>query len=193
MKLCVMISGSGTNLQTIIDATQDGRLTSRVALVVSNRKAAYGLERARQANIPTRYFPLKPYPDRPTYEADLAAAIKRFQPDLLVLAGWMHVFSPLFLNAFPNQVINLHPALPGTFPGMHGIQRAYTAFQNGEITHSGCMIHRVIPEVDAGEVLIQAEVPFQPNDTLEAFTERMRQTEHHIFIEALQNLEKEAK
>ncbi len=122
--------------------------------MVSNRQAAYGLVRAQQAGVPTLYWPHKPYADagrpREDYDADLAGNIAPYAPDLIVLAGWMHVLSPAFLNCFRDSVINLHPALPGAFPGTHAIERAYDAYRRGEITHSGCMMHYVVPEVDAG-------------------------------------------
>ena len=107
---------------------------------------------------------------------------------MIVLAGWMHVFSPAFLQHFPDQVINLHPALPGAFPGLHAIERAYDAYRRGEIAHSGCMIHYVIPEVDAGRVIAQAVVPIEPDDSLDAFEARMHAAEHRLIVEALQRL-----
>ena len=187
-KIVVLISGSGSNLQALMDAVENGRLSAQIALVVSNRKAAYGLVRAKEADIPTLYHPFKPYRDagksRGEYEADLAAKIKPIQPDLIVLAGWMHILGADFLTQFPNQVINLHPALPGQFAGTHAIDRAFDAYQNGELTHSGCMVHHVIPEIDAGAVIVQAEVPILPDDTLDDFEERMHATEHRIIVEA---------
>jgi formyltetrahydrofolate-dependent phosphoribosylglycinamide formyltransferase len=188
-RLVVLISGSGSNLQAILDATRDGRLPAEVVLVVSNRKGAYGLQRAEQAGIATLYYPLKPFTDsgrsRESYDADLAAAIRPYHPDLIVLAGWMHVLSSQFLNHFPQQVINLHPALPGTFPGTHAIERAYQAYQDGAIIHSGCMIHHVIPEVDAGPVVDQQIVPLYPEDSLEEFEERMHTAEHELIVRAI--------
>ena len=187
-KIVVMISGSGSNLQALIDAVQDGSLKAQIALVVSNRKSAYGLVRATQADVPTFYFPLKPYKDagkaREQYDADLATQIAAYEPDLIVLAGWMHILSPAFLGRFPNQVINLHPALPGQFAGTHAIERAYEAHQRGEIAHSGCMVHFAIPEVDAGAVLVQAEVPILPDDALADFEARMHATEHRVIVAA---------
>ncbi len=185
MRIVAMVSGSGTNLQAILDAIQVGALAAEVALVVSNRRAAYALERARRANIPTLYFPLKPYPDRTQYDMDLAREISRYDPDLIVLVGWMHVLSPAFLEQFPNRVINLHPALLGMFDGVNAIQRAYDAYQRGEIAHSGCMVHFVIPQIDAGEVITQTMVPVEPDDTLETFEARMHAAEHHIIVEAI--------
>ncbi len=188
-RLIVFISGSGSNLQAILDAAANHTLPVEVVLVVSNRKDAYGLVRAAQAGVPTLYFPLKPYKDagrgRDQYDADLAAQVSPYQPDLIVLAGWMHVLSPAFLNHFPRQVINLHPALPDTFAGTHAIERAYEAFQRGEISHSGCMVHTTIPEVDAGPVIAQASVPIYPTDSLDDFATRMHQAEHTLLVEAI--------
>lgn len=188
-RLVVLISGSGTNLQAILNACAEGRLPAEVVLVVSNRKSAYGLVRAQQAGVPTLYFPFKPYRDaglsREQYDADLAERVAAYDPDLVVLAGWMHILSPAFLDRFPNRVINLHPALPGMFPGTHAIERAFEAFRRGEITHSGCMVHYAIPEVDAGPVIVQAEVPIYDTDTLETFEERMHATEHRLIVEAI--------
>jgi formyltetrahydrofolate-dependent phosphoribosylglycinamide formyltransferase len=188
-RLVVFISGSGTNLQAIINACQNKILNAEVVLVVSNRKAAYGLERAKAANIPTLYFPLKPYTDagkpRTLYDADLTKAIKPYKPDLNVLAGFMHIFSPVFTETFPN-TINLHPALPGQFPGAHAVEDAYAAFQRGEVQESGCMIHVVTPELDAGPVLVTRVIPFEKGDTLESFSTRLHAAEHELIIEGIQ-------
>ena len=188
--LVVLISGSGTNLQAIIDAIESKNLNAKIALVVSNRKAAYGLVRAEQHDIPTKYFPLKPYTDagktREDYDADLSALVAEYNPTLVVLAGWMQVFTPVFLNHFSDKVINLHPALPGAFAGTHAIERAFEAFQNGEITESGCMIHYVIPEVDAGKVITTATVPFRKGDTVESYEARMHEVEHQLIVKGIQ-------
>ncbi len=188
-RLIVLVSGSGSNLQAILDAAANHTLPADVVLVVSNRKDAYGLVRAQLAGVPTLYFPLKPYKDagrgRDQYDADLAEGIKPYQADLIILAGWMHVLSPAFLNHFPHQVINLHPALPDTFAGTHAIERAYDSHQRGEISHSGCMVHYTIPEVDAGPVIAQAIVPIYSTDSLADFEIRMHQTEHRLLIEAI--------
>lgn len=188
-RLVVMISGGGTNLQAIIDAIADGKLDAEVVLVVSNRKFAYGLTRAQNAGIPTLYFPFKPYKEegkpRKQYDADLAEKVAEYEPDLVVLAGWMHILSPAFLNCFPDRVINLHPALPGAFPGTHAIERAYDAYQNDEIEETGCMVHYVVPEVDAGPVIAQAVVPIRSDDTFEALEARMHATEHQLIIQAI--------
>ena len=188
-RLVVMISGSGTNLQAIIDAVGNGRLSVNIVLVVSNRTAAYGLVRAENAGIPTLYFPLKPYQKdgkyRQQYDADLAVQLKTVRPDLIVLAGWMHILSPAFLEQFPQRVINLHPALPGQFAGTHAIERAFAAYQQREISYSGCMVHTVIPEVDAGRIIAQTIVPIHPQDNLADFEARMHTAEHQLIVHAI--------
>jgi formyltetrahydrofolate-dependent phosphoribosylglycinamide formyltransferase len=190
-RLVVFISGSGTNLQAILDAIAEGRLQAQVVLVVSNRRAAFGLVRAERVGAPRLYFPLKPYRDaglsREAYDTDLAERLSAYRPDLIVLAGWMHILSPAFLGRFPHQIINLHPALPGMFAGTEAIRRAFEAYRRGEITHSGCMVHYVVPEVDAGAVIVQAAVPIQSDDTLDSFEECMHAIEHRMIVEAIQS------
>lgn len=188
-RLAVLISGSGTNLQAIIDAIAAGRLDAQVVVVVSNRREAFGLVRAERAGIPTLYFPLKPYTEagrpRTDYDADLAERVAAYAPDLVVLAGWMHVLSPAFLDRFPGRVLNLHPALPGQFPGTHAIQRAFEAFQRGEIDHTGVMVHWVVPEVDAGPVIVSEAVPIFPSDTVDDLEARVHAVEHRLLVEAI--------
>jgi formyltetrahydrofolate-dependent phosphoribosylglycinamide formyltransferase len=190
--LVVFVSGSGTNLQAIVDAIAARQLNAQISLVVSNRKAAYALVRAQQAGIETLYFPLKAFLDtglsREKYDLELVEKVSAYQPDLIVLAGWMHVLSAGFLVHFPNRVINLHPALPGTFPGIEAIQRTFEAYQRGEVSHGGCMVHYVVPEVDAGPVIAQAVVPIKTTDTFESFEARMHATEHRLFVDAVKSV-----
>ena len=183
----------GTNLQALIDAQNTEALpNATIVLVLSNRKAAFGLTRAAQANPPieTSYLALQPYlkahptKTRDDYDAQLASIVLRSQPDLIVLAGWMHVFGDGFLNLVPVPVINLHPALPGAFDGANAIQRAYDAFQNGEITHTGVMVHRVIKDVDKGEPVIVKEVEIFKGEPIETFEERLHKTEWQVIVTA---------
>ena len=187
-RVAVLISGSGSNLQALIDACDSGRLEAEIVLVVSNRKAAFGLERAKNAGIETLYFPLKPYRDegrtREEYDADLASSIAAFKPDLLVCAGWMHIDSGALIEGFPGRIINLHPALPGQFPGAHGIEDAFKAWRRGEIARSGCMVHHVIKDLDAGEPIATREVSFETGDTLEGFSNKIHQAEHELIVES---------
>ena len=186
-RLIVLISGNGTNLQAILDAIRAGELAAEVVLVVSNRKAAYGLVRAEEAGIPTLYFPFKPYSEigREAYDRDLAEQISAYAPRLIVLAGWMYVLSGAFLDQFPQRVINLHPALPGQFPGIDAIERTFAAYQRGEVAGGGCMVHYVIPEVDAGAVIAQANVPIKPDDTLDSYQAQMHEAEHRLLVDGI--------
>jgi len=187
-RLVVMISGNGSNLQALIDACQSAELDARIVAVFASGASAYGLTRAEQAGIPAVTFPLTPYKQagrpRSDYDEDLARLVDAFQPDLIVLAGWMLILSPAFLNCFPQRVINLHPALPGQFPGTNSIARAYAAFQQGEIDHTGVMVHWVIPEIDAGDVIARATVAIEAEDGLQDLETRIHATEHRLIVEA---------
>ncbi|RLC58515.1 MAG: phosphoribosylglycinamide formyltransferase [Chloroflexota bacterium] len=193
-KIGVLISGFGSNLQAILDGVDEGNLPGvEVALVVSNRRDAYGIKRAVNHGVPVVYFPLAPYTKagrpRREYDADLASILRAFDVSWTVLAGWMHVLSDAFLSHFPDRVVNLHPALPGTFPGTHGIERAYEAYRRGEIDHTGVMVHLVPDEaVDAGPVVAQEEVPIHPEDSLEDLEARIHAVEHRLLVQALRDL-----
>lgn len=193
-RIAVLVSGFGSNLQAIIDAVEADRLPGvDVALVVSNRRESYGIKRAVRHGIPVVYFPLAPYSrgERPRdeYDADLAAILQTFGVSWVVMAGWMHVLSDAFLSRFPSQVINLHPALPGTFLGTDGIERAYEAYQRGEIDHTGVMVHLVPDEaVDAGPVVAKEEVPIHPQDSLDELEQRIHAVEHRLLVEAVHQL-----
>lgn len=185
--LVILISGSGTNLQAILEACREGIIEAEPVLVVSNKGDAYGLTRAKAAGVSTIHFPYAPYKTdgREAYDAGLAGVVAAYQPDLIILAGWMRILTPAFLNRFPRQVINLHPALPGQFDGLNGIERAFAAYKRGDIDHSGCMVHYAIPEVDAGPVIATELVPFEPNDTLDRFATRLHAAEHRLIVKAV--------
>ncbi|KAJ2510927.1 phosphoribosylglycinamide formyltransferase [Coemansia sp. RSA 2049] len=189
-KIVVLISGSGTNLQALIDAEKQGVLGGKITLVVSNKKAAYGLTRAADAGIPTFIQTLKEYRDsgkrREDFDCDLAKHITSTQtPDLVVLAGWMHILSPAFINFFSGKIINLHPALPGELDGAHAIDRAYSEFVDGQRTETGVMVHYVIPEVDKGEPILTQKVPCVEGDSLEDLESRIHAVEHQILPKAV--------
>jgi formyltetrahydrofolate-dependent phosphoribosylglycinamide formyltransferase len=191
----------GTNLQALIDAQNTPSLpNAHIVLVVSNRKAAYGLTRAQNANppIPTRYLALQPYlksasattttdRTRNTYDAEIARIVLEARPDIVVLAGWMHVFGEGFFDAVvvgsSIAVINLHPALPGAFDGTHAIERGYEAFQKGEVDRVGAMVHHVVKEVDRGEPVVVREVEIKRGEPLEAYEDRLHRTEWEIIVE----------
>ena len=194
VRLGVLISGHGSNLQALIDACERGDLPGvEIAVVVSNRRGAYGLQRAERHGLPAVYHPLAPYRaagrSRAEYDADLAAILQRYRVNWVILAGWMHVLSNAFLSQFPNRVLNLHPALPGQFPGTGAIARAYEAARRGEIDHTGVMVHWVPDEaVDAGPVIVQEEVPIRPEDRLEELEARIHAVEHRLIVEAVRKV-----
>lgn len=185
-RLVVLISGGGSNLQALLDAIEAGRLPARMAAVVSNRAEAIGLERARKAGVPALVLPKTAAVDRTAYDLALADLVAGFAPDWVVLAGWMRLLSRSFLDRFPNRVINLHPALPGQFPGTHAIERALAAYRAGAIPHTGVMVHLVPDEgVDAGPVLAQEIVPIYPEDSLETLETRVHRVEHRLLVDTL--------
>jgi phosphoribosylglycinamide formyltransferase-1 len=193
-RLVVLISGSGSNLQAILDACA-GRggvtppLPATVVGVLSNKPDAYGLQRAARAGVPTTVITKDQAPERREYDALLAGYAASYRPDYIILAGWMRVLTSAFLDRFPNRVINLHPALPGAFPGTHAIERAYESWQKGEIDRSGVMVHLVPDEgVDNGPVLGTQEIPFVSGETLEQFEERVHAVEHKLLVETLKKI-----
>ena len=211
-RLVVMASGAGTNLGAILDAIAEGRLDAEVAGVIINRRGAGARLRAERAGVPVHYWPLSPYRaqarptagsrpmtatesgesgwdrtvDRRRYDADLAELVARAEPDLVVLAGWMHLLSSTFLERFPNRVINLHPALPGQFPGADAIADAWEAFEAGGISRTGAMVHYVPDEgVDNGPPVASVEIPVHPGDTFEALCQRIHEVEHDLLVSAI--------
>jgi phosphoribosylglycinamide formyltransferase-1 len=187
--IVVLISGNGSNLQVILDACASGELKAQVVAVISNKRAAFGLERAQRANVPAIVKPSRQELDRRVYDAELAEIVAAYQPAWVVLAGWMRVLSSVFLDRFPQHIVNLHPALPGTFPGTHAIERAYAAYRAGSIDHTGVMVHLVPDDgVDDGPVLAQEIVSINPDDTLEALEARIHAVEHRLLVDTLQTL-----
>ncbi|MBI5878896.1 MAG: phosphoribosylglycinamide formyltransferase [Chloroflexi bacterium] len=188
-RFVVLISGNGTNLQAILDACASGELPAQVVAVVSNNADAFGLERARKAGVPALVLAKRKAQERRVYDAALADLVEPYRPDYVVLAGWMRILSSAFIGRFPNQIINLHPALPGMFPGTDAIGRALDAYRRGEVRETGVMIHRVPDEgVDNGPVLAQAVVPIHADDTLELLSQRVHAVEHGLLVGALRQL-----
>lgn len=188
-RLVVLISGNGSNLQAILDACDSGELNAKVVSVISNKADAYGLVRARNAGVEAIHFPKQGNETRQKYDARLAAHVSTCLPDYIVLAGWMRILSSSFLSCFPNRVLNLHPALPGIFPGLHAIERAYEAYQRGDIQYSGVMVHLVPDEgVDNGPVLGQQKIHFMLDESLEQFEARVHEVEHWLLVDTLKNI-----
>jgi phosphoribosylglycinamide formyltransferase 1 len=188
-RLVVLISGNGSNLQAILDTCKSGELDAEVVSVISNKADAYGVARARNAGIETTYFAKLQNESRRDYDARLANYVTVKQPAYIILAGWMRILTSAFLDQFPNRVVNLHPALPGTFPGTHAIERAYESYKRGEIKHTGIMVHLVPNEgVDNGPVLATEIVPIHSSDTLESLEARVHQIEHKILVKTIKTL-----
>lgn len=188
-RLVVLISGNGSNLQAILDACKSGELNAQVISAISNKADAYGLTRAKNANVEALHFPKLQNESRQEYDTRLANYVTTKLPDYIILAGWMRILTSSFINHFPNKIINLHPALPNTFPGTHAIERAYEAYQKGEINQTGVMVHLVPDEgVDDGPVLAQQEINFIQNESLEDFETRVHQIEHKLLIKTIKEL-----
>lgn len=186
-RLVVLISGYGSNLQAILDACRSGALSAQVVAVISNRADAFGLQRAIDAGVPAIPLPFCKdlHFDRAGYDEVLAEVIEQYQPDLIVCAGWMRILSPPFVRRFAGKIINLHPALPGMFPGTRSIEAAYQAFRRGEIQRTGVMVHYVDEGVDTGPVIATREVPIYSTDTLKDLEERIHAAEHELLMAAI--------
>jgi phosphoribosylglycinamide formyltransferase-1 len=180
--IAVFISGSGSNLQSIIDSIEQRRVDARIALVLSNEPQAYGLVRAAKHGIPTAVVNHRNYKNREQFEAAILSVLGENPVDLICLAGFMRLLTPGFLRQFPHRVINIHPALLPSFPGTHGQK---DAFDYG-VKFTGCTIHFVDEGVDTGPIIMQAVVPVLPGDDLEALKARILAQEHRIYPQVIQ-------
>ncbi len=180
-RLGVLISGRGSNLQAIIDAIAAGRLAAEVAVVVSNRPGAPGLDRARRAGIETAVLDHTGYGSREAYDRDLEAALRRYDLALVCLAGFMRLLGPAFVSAFPGRILNVHPSLLPAFRGLHGQEQAW---RHG-VKVAGATVHIVTAELDAGPIVRQAAVPVHDDDTPETLSARILVEEHRIYPEAI--------
>lgn len=180
-RLGVLISGRGSNLKAIIDAIGDGRLDAVVAVVISNRADAPGLEHARRAGIETLVIDHKRYPTRGDFDRAVVAALKDRAVTLVCLAGFMRLLSPVFVDAFPNRILNIHPSLLPKYPGLHPQQQAI----DDGATVSGATVHFVNADLDAGPVILQREVPVLRNDDAETLAARILEIEHELYPEAI--------
>jgi len=173
----VLISGSGSNLQALIDSIAHDGNPARIAAVICNRAGAYGLERAKQAGIATSLLDHKQFDGREAFDAALIQAIDAHQPDLVVLAGFMRILTPGFVQHYAGRLLNIHPSLLPKHKGLHTHQRALEA---GDTEH-GCSVHFVTEELDGGPRVIQAVLPVMADDTAESLASRVHQQEHLIY------------
>ena len=188
-RLIILASGNGSNAQAIIDACASGALPAEVMAVVSDHGDAKALVRADAAGLPAVHVGRRTDETRADYDARLADIVTGFDPDWVVLAGWMRVLTLNFLGWFPGMVVNLHPALPGELPGLHAIERAHIEAMAGTRTSTGVMVHLVPDEgVDVGPVLATAEVPIRADDTLDELEQRVHAVEHVLLVDTLRAL-----
>ena len=182
LKLGILASGSGTNLQSIIDQCQQGRLDAEICLVLSNNPGAGALERAEQAGINNVCINHREFNSREDFDQAVVVALQKAGAELIVLAGFMRIISAVFLQAFPQRIINIHPALLPAFPGLHVQQQAldYGA------RFSGCTVHIVDGGIDTGPIIAQAVVPILPNDSEETLAARILEQEHKIYPQVIQ-------
>lgn len=177
MRFVVLISGNGSNLQALIDACASGRIKGQLVGVLSNKAEAYGLVRAKQADIPTQVLSNADFASREAYDAALIAALQCWQPDLLVMAGFMRILTPAFVQHFAGRMLNIHPSL---LPKYQGVKTHARAIAAGDSEH-GASVHFVTEELDGGPVVLQAKVPIFDDDSVDELAERVLTQEHQIY------------
>ena len=182
LRLGVLISGSGSNLQSIIDNIEKGSLKATIKIVISNNPDAFGITRAKKHGIPFVVLKNGDFKSKEDFDSELIKVLKENNVDLVILAGFMRIISPAFLKAFPQKVLNIHPALLPSFPGLHGQKQA---FDYG-VKFSGCTVHFVDEGVDTGPIIIQSVVPVIDGDTEETLAARILKEEHKIYPQAIQ-------
>jgi phosphoribosylglycinamide formyltransferase-1 len=181
LDLGVLVSGTGTNLQAILDAIAEGSLTARVRAVISNRPEAPALARAARAGVPALCIPHREYATREAFDAALVNALRQAGAGWIVLAGFMRVLTPAFLDAFANKVVNIHPALLPAFPGVNAVAQALAY----GVKITGCTVHLVDSGVDTGPILAQRAVSVRDDDSEQTLAERIHHEEHALLVEVL--------
>ena len=176
-RLVILISGSGSNLQAFIDAIADSSLKADIACVISNKPGVFGLQRAEQARIPTRTLEHSTFTTREAYDAALLAIVQEYSPDLVILAGFMRILTPVFVEPLYGKLVNIHPSLLPKYPGLHTHQRALEAGDS----EAGATVHFVSSELDAGPGIVQAVVPVLAGDDADTLAKRVLAQEHVIY------------
>lgn len=180
-RVAVLLSGRGSNFRALHDAILAGKVNADIVLVFSNKAEAPGLKTARERGLETLHLDPKNFPGKEAYDAAIVEELKKRQADLVCLAGYMKIITPLFCQAYRNQIMNIHPALLPSFPGLHAQKQAV----DYGVRYSGATVHFVWEEVDAGPIIIQAVVPVHQDDTEETLAERILEWEHKIYPEAV--------
>lgn len=182
LKLGVLVSGNGSNLQAIIDAIDEGLLKARIEIVISNNPEAFALRRCEKHSIKYAVLNHNDYATREEFDRAMISILREHEVELVVMAGFMRILTPEFIRAFPMRIMNIHPALLPSFPGLHGQKKA---FDYG-VKFSGCTVHFADEGVDSGPIIIQAVVPVHPDDTPDSLAERILKEEHRIYPQAIQ-------
>lgn len=184
MKIAVFASGNGSNFEAIAKSMNQGEIEGAIVLVFSDRTDAYVLERAKSLQIPVRSFSPKQFTNKVEYEKEILKELKAKEVELLVLAGYMRLIGPTLLNAYPNRILNIHPALLPEFPGLHGIRDAFEA----GVKQTGVTVHYVDNGVDTGPILAQKRVNIEENETLASLELKIHQAEHQLYPEVVQEV-----
>jgi len=182
LKIGVLVSGNGTNLQAILDRCADGTLSAEIACVISNKAEAHALERARKHGIPTVHIDHRDFPGRAHYDAELVDTLRKHDVGLVVLAGFMRIITPVLIDAFPAAIMNIHPALLPAFPGLHAQRQA---LEHG-VRITGCTVHFVDAGTDTGPIILQSAVAVDTEDTEETLSAKIQLEEHRIYPQAIQ-------
>lgn len=188
MRVAVLASGSGSNFEAIAQAVKEQKIAAELVLLFSDHHDAYVLERGKKFGIPCESFELKEFPDKKSYERALLALLKRYDVELVVLAGYMRIIGQSLLTDFPQRIINIHPALLPNFPGLHGIKDAYEA----GVAETGVTIHYVDSGVDTGPIIAQKAVSIEPNTSLNELETKIHQVEHQLYPQVLAEIVKES-
>lgn len=177
LKLGVMASGSGSNFEAIAQAIDDQRLNAQIQVLLYNNSGAKASARAGQWGIPSVLLNHREFANREVLDGAIVQTLQRYDVEWVIMAGWMRIVTPVLINAFPRRILNIHPSLLPSFKGNHAVEQALAA----GVKITGCTVHLVVPEVDSGDIIMQAAVPILPDDTLETLHDRIHVQEHRIF------------
>lgn len=180
-RLAVLVSGKGTNLEAVIRATQEPAYPAIVQVVLSDKQDCLALQRAKNHGIPAIFIDPQLFPTKEAYDQMLVATLKEYKIDLVVLAGFMRILTPLFVRSFPHRILNIHPSLLPQFPGLNAVKKTLDA----RAKKTGCTVHYVDEGVDTGPVILQKEVSILPDDTEESLLSRIHDLEHRLYPEAI--------
>jgi phosphoribosylglycinamide formyltransferase 1 len=185
--LGIMASGSGSNFEAVAQAIESGKLNAKIAVLIHNKPEIKAIERAQSRGIPTVLLDHRAYPSREELDRAIVTTFQAHQVECVIMAGWMRVITQVLIDAFPNRVINIHPSLLPSFPGIHAIEQALAA----GVKITGCTVHLVSLEVDSGPILVQAAVPILPDDTAATLHARVQIQEHQILPQAIRAIANE--